>query len=385
MSRAAGRIEARCPGATRDARAGDRRRDDRRDPNLDRTAQYPSPRAPTAPARACARGKIVANLSTAALYEAAVRDGEGLIAADGPLVVAHRHAHRPLAEGQVHRPRAVERGEGLVGRRQPPDQRGALRPAPRAAHGLPRGSAPVQPGHVHRRASRPIAARSASTPRPPGRASSPATSSAGRPPRSWRASRPNFTIIDVPSFQADPATEGTRTGDGDPRPPPADGDHHRRHDVRRRDQEVGVHGHELPAARRGRPADALVGQRRRGRRLGRLLRPVGHGQDDALRGPAAEPHRRRRARLGQRRRLQLRGRLLRQDDPPLADVRAGHLRDDAAVRDDPRERRHRPGDARARPRLGAVHREHPRRLPAALHRQRRSDRASPARRATSSS
>ena len=44
-----------------------------------------------------------------------------------------------------------------------------------------------------------------------------------------------------------------------------------------------------------------------------------------------------------------------------------------AVRDDPRERRHRPADPRARPRLGAVHREHPRRLPAPLHRQRGPD------------
>jgi phosphoenolpyruvate carboxykinase (ATP) len=33
-------------------------------------------------------GKIVANLSTSALYEAAVRDGEGLIAAEGPLAVS---------------------------------------------------------------------------------------------------------------------------------------------------------------------------------------------------------------------------------------------------------------------------------------------------------
>ena len=72
--------------------------------------------------------------------------------------------------------------------------------------------------------------------------------------------------------------------------------------------------------------------------------------------------------------LQLRGRLLRQDDPPLADVRAGHLPDDAPVRDGPRERRPRPADARARPRLRAVHREHPRRLSARVHRQRRRDR-----------
>ena len=44
------------------------------------------------------------------------------------------------------------------------------------------------------------------------------------------------------------------------------------------------------------------------------------------------------------------------------------------LRDDPRERRHRPGHARAGPRFRALHREHPRRLPAPLHRQRRPDR-----------
>ena len=51
------------------------------------TTEPPSARAPRAGARIRA-GKIVANLSTAALYEAAVRDGEGLIAAEGPLVVS---------------------------------------------------------------------------------------------------------------------------------------------------------------------------------------------------------------------------------------------------------------------------------------------------------
>ena len=106
-----------------------------------------------------------------------------------------------------------------------------------------------------------------------------------------RSFAPNFTIIDVPSFQADPATEGTRIGDGDPRPPSADGDHHRRHRVRRRDQEERLHGHELPHARRRRPADALGDQRRPGRRPGRLLRAVGDGQDHALGRPAAQPHR----------------------------------------------------------------------------------------------
>ena len=61
----------------------------------------------------------------------------------------------------------------------------------------------------------------------------------------------------------------------------------------------------------------------------------------------AQPHRRRRARLGTGRRLQLRGRLLREDDPALADLRARHLLDDEALRHGPRERRPRPGHARA--------------------------------------
>ena len=47
--------------------------------------------ATTSPARAVARpllGRTVrANLSTPELYEAAIRHGEGLVAADGPLVV----------------------------------------------------------------------------------------------------------------------------------------------------------------------------------------------------------------------------------------------------------------------------------------------------------
>jgi len=46
---------------------------------------------------------VRANLSTAELYEDAIRHGEGLIAADGPLVGPNRQAHRALAAGQVRR------------------------------------------------------------------------------------------------------------------------------------------------------------------------------------------------------------------------------------------------------------------------------------------
>ena len=40
-----------------------------------------------------------------------------------PAGLPHRAAHRPLAERQVHRPRAVERGHGLVEQGQPADRR----------------------------------------------------------------------------------------------------------------------------------------------------------------------------------------------------------------------------------------------------------------------
>ena len=233
--------------------------------------------------------------------------------------------------------------------------------------------------------TRRTAARSASTPRRPGRASSPATCSAGRPAEELAAFAPNFTIINVPSFQADPATEGTRTETAIL--------------VHLKRMEVIIVGTEYAGEIKKSaftvmnylmPDEGVLPMHSAvnvgaARRLGRLLRAVGDRQDDAVGRSRAEPDRRRRARLGRRRRLQLRGRLLRQDDPPLADVRAGHLRDDEALRDDPRERRPRSADARARPRLRADHREHARRLPARVHRQRRPDRASPASRRTSSS
>ena len=111
----------------------------------------------------------------------------------------------------------------------------------------------------------------------------------------------------------------------------------------------------------------------------RLLRPVGDRQDDAVGRPAAEPHRRRRARLGRRTGVfnfeggcyakTIRLSPMYEPDIFATTRRFGTILENVDL--DPR-------DARARPRLGAVHREHPRRLPARLHRQRRPDRASPA-------
>ncbi len=177
----------------------------------------------------------------------------------------HRQAHRPLAAGQVRRPRAVEPGQGLVGRRQPRDQRGELRPPPRPPDGATSQDRRLYAQDLyigahegHRRSLR-VYTETAW-------ASIFARNLFRIPPREALATfQPNFTIIDVPTFEADPATEGTRTGTAILRPPQADGDHHRRDEVRRRDQEVRVHGDELPDARRGRAADAQLDQRRRAR------------------------------------------------------------------------------------------------------------------------
>ena len=193
--------------------------------------------------------------------------------------------------------------------------RGSHRSTPRTVHRRPPGS-PPQPPRLHRDG---LGEHLRPQPVPPAH---------GRRARRLPPELHDHLRPVVPGGSRRPRAPGP---DRDPPQPRPDGDPDRRHRVRRRDQEVRLHGDELPAARRGRPADALGGERRRGGRLGRLLRAVGHRQDDALGRSGAEPDRRRRARLGRRRRLQLRGRLLRQDDPPVADVRAGHLRDDAAA------------------------------------------------------
>ena len=341
--------------------------------------------ATTAPTTRPALGRSVrANLSTAELYEDAIRHGEGLVAADGPLVVrTGKHTGRsPEDKFIVDEPASHDKiWWGPVNRPISEADYDRLRLALvdyLADRDLYSQDCFIGAAAAHRRSLR-VYTETAW-------ASIFARNLFRRPHAAQLAAfAPNFTIICVPSFQADPEPKGPAPG--------------RRSSSTSRRMEIIIVGTEYAGeikksaftvmnylhARRGRAADALGHQRRPGRRPGGLLRPVGHGQDDAVGRPAAQPHRRRRARLGRRRHVQLRGRLLRQDDPPVADVRAGHLPDDAPLRDGPRERRPRPADARARPRFGAVHREHARRLPARLHRQRRRDRGRRARRGRSSS
>jgi phosphoenolpyruvate carboxykinase (ATP) len=174
------------------------------------STEPPSTRAPRAGARIRA-GKIVANLSTAALYEAAVRDGEGLIAAEGPLVVSTgTHTGRspkdkfivrePSSEanvwwGDVNHPISEEHYDRLRARLM-----AYLSERRLYSQDMFIGAHPT-----HRRSLR-VYTETAW-------ASIFARNLFRRPSaEELTAFAPNFTILDVPSFQADPATEGTRTG-----------------------------------------------------------------------------------------------------------------------------------------------------------------------------
>ena len=225
-----------------------------------------------------------------------------------------------------------------MGQGEPPDGTPAVPRAPPAHARLPSGQGPVRAGLLRRRRSRvpdadprhhrdgvaqpvrpqhvhPGLARGAPLPRAPVR-------------RAERAGLPRG------SRDGRHAVRGLHRAElrGAARP-------RGRHAVRGRDQEVDLHGDELPAPAAGRAVHARLGQRRLRRRRGRLLRAVGNRQDDAVGRPGPRADRRRRARLERSRRLQHRRRLLRQGDPTVGERRARDPRDDAALRHDPRERR----------------------------------------------
>jgi phosphoenolpyruvate carboxykinase (ATP) len=165
--------------------------------------------SPTAAQPALGR-TVRANLPTAELYEDAIRHGEGLIAAEGPLVVrTGRHTGRSPEDkfivdepgsrdhiwwGKVNRPISEANYERLRARLVTycADRDLYAQDCYIAAH----------PGH--RRSLR-VYTETAW-------ASLFARNLFRRPsPEQLSGFHPNFTIICVPSFKADPATEGTRT------------------------------------------------------------------------------------------------------------------------------------------------------------------------------
>ena len=168
--------------------------------------------ATTAPATRPIPGRSIrANLPTAELYEDAVRAGEGLLAADGPLVVrTGKHTGRSPEDkfivseassrdkiwwGSVNRPISEAHYDRLRAR--------LVEYA--ATRDLYAQDCFIGAAAAHRRSLR-VYTETAW-------ASIFARNLFRRPSLEQLASfKPNFTIICVPSFQADPQTEGTRTG-----------------------------------------------------------------------------------------------------------------------------------------------------------------------------
>src|SRR6478736_6526302 len=172
----------------------------------------PPPMATTAPIARPHLGRSVrANLSTAELYEDAIRHGEGLVAAEGPLVVRtgthtgrspedkfivdEPGSHDKVWWGPVNRPISEADYDRLRTRLT-----GYL-----AGRDLYSQDCFIGAAAAHRRSLR-VYTETAW-------ASIFARNLFRRPSTAeLEGFVPTFTIINVPSFQADPATEGTRTG-----------------------------------------------------------------------------------------------------------------------------------------------------------------------------
>jgi phosphoenolpyruvate carboxykinase (ATP) len=169
-----------------------------------RTA-VPPVRAPEALGRS-----LQANLSTAALYEVAIRETEGLIAADGPLVVrTGKHTGRSPKDKFVVREASSQDKVWWGEVNQPISEEHYDRLRARLVEYVAERSLFAQDCFIgahpdHRRSLR-VYTETAW-------ASIFARNLFRRPAAEDLASfQPNFTIINVPSFKADPSTEGTRT------------------------------------------------------------------------------------------------------------------------------------------------------------------------------
>jgi phosphoenolpyruvate carboxykinase (ATP) len=153
---------------------------------------------------------LQANLSAAALYEAAIRDHEGVIAADGPLVVrTGKHTGRSPKDKFVVREPSSQAKIWWGEVNQPISEEHYDRLRARLVAYLAERDLYVQDCFIgadlgHRRSLR-VYTETAW-------ASIFARNLFRRPsPADLAAFQANFTIIDVPSFKADPSSEGTRS------------------------------------------------------------------------------------------------------------------------------------------------------------------------------
>jgi phosphoenolpyruvate carboxykinase (ATP) len=170
-----------------------------------------SSRTAVPPSKARALGRSVqTNLSTAALYEAALRDREGLLAASGPLVVrTGKHTGRSPKDKFVVREASSADKIWWGEVNQPISEEHYDRLRSRLVDYLSERDLYVQDCFIgahpdHRRSLRVFTETAW--------ASIFARNLFRRPAADeLNAFKPNFTIIDVPSFKADPTTEGTRS------------------------------------------------------------------------------------------------------------------------------------------------------------------------------
>ena len=192
---------------------------------------------------------------------------------------ADRRAHGPLAQGQVHRPRRGQRQAGLVGQ-QRAHGAGQVRRPVRFHDGLRPGARAVRAGHVRRRRRDAPAARA--------RGHRARLACAVREASAHRTARGRAEKLQARIHARFPARLPGRSAIARlPLGHRDRGQFHadradRRHLLRRRIEEVGVHDPELSAAAQARHGDALLGQCRQGRRHRDLLRALGHGQDHAV-------------------------------------------------------------------------------------------------------
>ena len=213
-----------------------------------------------------AAGDVFWNPTTSLLYTHSLLRGDAQLAEGGALVVdTGFHTGRSPHDKFVVRSRAPPTASG--------GGRSTSRSARTASRACATGSSRTS-SSVTSTSSTPSPAPTrrtgwafASLQRAPGTRSSPRRSSSTRRAEELSTYVAQALVLHAPEVDGDP-DGGQHAERHLRRPPPVAGrGADRRHVLRRRDQEVDLHGHERPAAARRRPADALLRQHRRRRRV----------------------------------------------------------------------------------------------------------------------